>query len=138
MTKDQIMAFINDNPVFALATMDGTQPRVRHMLTCFADERGIVFCTGKTKEVYLQIMNNPALELCYMDGGQETQVRIEATAEETDDVDLKKEIVEKFTFLQTWVDQVGYEGMAVFTLRDARACLWTMETSNEAKEYIDL
>lgn len=138
MTKNQIMTFINDNPIFALATLDGTRPRVRYMLTCFADVRGIVFCTGKTKEVYLQIMNNPELELCYVDSGQEKQVRIEATAEETEDLDLKKEIVEKFTFLQTWVDQVGYEGMAVFVLQNARACVWTMDTSNEAKEYIDL
>ncbi|MBN1124102.1 MAG: pyridoxamine 5'-phosphate oxidase family protein [Sedimentisphaerales bacterium] len=138
MTKDQIMQLINDNPIFALATMDGTRPRVRNMLTCFTDDRGIIFCTGKSKEVYLQIINNPALELCYMDGGKETQVRIEATAEEIDDLDLKKAIVEKFTFLQSWIDQVGYEGMAVFTFKEARACVWTMETSNEAKEYINL
>ena len=51
MTKEQIIDFINKNPMFALATVDGDRPRVRNMMTAFADERGIIFTTGKNKYI---------------------------------------------------------------------------------------
>ncbi len=138
MTRDEILQFINENPIFALGTIDGDRPRVRYMMVSFADDRGIIFCTGKTKEVYLQLCNVPAVEMCFADADRQRQVRIEATAEETDDLEVKKAIVEKFDFLRPWVDEVGYEGLAAFRLADARACAWTMDTNHEAKEHIDL
>ena len=114
MTKEQIIEFINANPAFALATLDGNQPRARYMMTSFADERGIIFCTGKSKEVYLQLSNNPAVELCYCDAGNEMQIRVEAVVEELDDLDLKKAVVERFEFLKPWVDELGYDVMHPF------------------------
>ncbi len=138
MTKDEIIQFINNNPVFALATVDGNKPRSRYMMTAFADERGIIFTTGKAKDVYKQITANTAIELAYHSVSDQKQLRIEATAQETDDENLKKEIVEKFEFLKPWVDQCGYGVMGTFILKEPRACIWTMETNDAPKEYIDL
>ena len=33
MNKIEVLEFINQNPVFALATLDGTRPKVRYMMT---------------------------------------------------------------------------------------------------------
>ena len=55
MDKQQILEFINQNPVFSLGTIDEGKPRVRYMMTSIADERGIIFCTGRKKDVYKQI-----------------------------------------------------------------------------------
>jgi pyridoxamine 5'-phosphate oxidase len=139
MTKDQIIKFINENPVFALSTNDGTQPHVRYMMTSFADEEnGITFCTGKEKDLYKQLSENPAVELCYISGDHGMQVRVTAAARSVEDLELKKATVEKFEFLKPWIEQQGYDAMAVYRLQNAKATVWTMETNKEAKAYVDL
>ena len=70
MTKEEIFQFMNGNPVFYLATMDGDQPRVRGMLLFRANEDGIIFHTSAQKDVYTQIRNNPKAELCFGNGIQ--------------------------------------------------------------------
>jgi uncharacterized pyridoxamine 5'-phosphate oxidase family protein len=139
MTKEEIIKFVNENPVFALATQDGNQPRVRYMMTSFADEEnGITFCTGKTKDVYRQLSDSPNAELCYISSDNGIQVRVTATVQDIDDLELKKATVEKFEFLKPWIEQEGYDAMAVYRLQNAKATVWTMETNKEAKAYVDL
>ena len=139
MTKDEVIKFINENPVFALGTNDGAQPRVRYMMTSFADEEnGITFCTGKNKDLYKQLCENPAVELCYISGDHSMQVRVAAAVDDIEDIELKKATVEKFEFLKPWIEQEGYDAMAVFGLKNAKATVWTMETNREAKKYVDL
>ena len=138
MNKIEILEFINQNPVFALATLDGTRPKVRYMMTAFADDRGIIFCTGKQKDVYKQLTANPVAELCFYSQEGEKQVRVNADVEELDDLELKKAVVEKFDFLKPWIEQAGYGDMAVFKLTNAKATAWTMQTNTEHKTYTDL
>ena len=139
MNKTEIFDFINANPVFALASAQGSQPRVRYMMTAFADDdHGIIFCTGKQKDIYKQLSANPAIELCFYSTESEKQVRVSATADELDDLELKKSVVEKFEFLKPWIEQAGYGDMAVYKLANAKATAWTMQTNTEHKTYTDL
>ena len=138
MTKEEIIAFVDKNPVFALATVDGNTPHVRDMMVCKADDEGIVFCTGKVKDVHKQITANPAVEMCFYSPDDQVQVRIAGSVELTEDLDLKKEIVEKFEFLKPWIESAGYEAMAVYRVKGGKACVWTMEKHDAPKEYIDL
>jgi uncharacterized pyridoxamine 5'-phosphate oxidase family protein len=50
MNKSEILGFLNANPVFHLATVEGNKPHARGMLMYRADENGILFHTGKTSE----------------------------------------------------------------------------------------
>ena len=59
MGKKHVFEIINRNPVMFLATIDGSEPRVRGMMLYKADESGIVFHTGPQKDVYRQIIENP-------------------------------------------------------------------------------
>lgn len=59
MTQVEIMEFINKNPVFALATCADNVPHVRNMMVAFADKRGIIFTTGRDKDVCKQVLANP-------------------------------------------------------------------------------
>lgn len=138
MTQAEIMEFINKNPVFALATTIDNVPHVRNMMVAFADSRGLIFTTGKAKDVCKQIVANPKIEMCFYSPEQGKQIRIDATAAEIDDLELKKEIVEKFEFLKPWIDAAGYDVMATFKVKDAQAAIWTMETNEQPKEYIPL
>ena len=138
MTKEEILEFVTQNPVFSLATIDGNQPRVRSIMLYKADENGIIFCTGRNKDVHRQLQANPAAELCFYNADKGLQVRIEGTVEMRDDLELKKKIVEAFPFLKPWVDSQGYEVMICYCIKNGKALTWTMETNLEPKQYIQL
>jgi pyridoxamine 5'-phosphate oxidase len=138
MTKEKVLEFATKNPVCSLATIDGNQPRVRTIMLYKADENGIIFCTGRDKAVHKQLQANPAAELCFYNAEQGLQVRIEGAVEMLDDLELKKKVLEAFSFLKPWVDSQGYEVMICYRLNNARAVTWTMETNFEPKQYIQL
>jgi len=138
MTRKEILKFVEKNPVFSLATIDGDKPRVRMMMLAMVNENGLVFTTGRDKAVCKQMTANPAIEMCFYNGDEGRQVRIEGKAEALDDLKLKKQIVEKFTFLKPWVEKEGYEVLAPYRVKSARATTWTMETNLEPKQFIEL
>ena len=138
MTKEEVLEFINKNPVFSLATAEGNQPHVRIIMLYRADKDGIIFCTGRQKAVYKQLQANPAVEMCFYNADDGRQVRIEGTVELLDDLELKMQIVEQFTFLKPWVESEGYEVLIPFCLKNGKAVTWTMETNFDPKEYIQL
>ncbi len=65
MTKKEILKFVEKNPVFSLATIDGAKPRVRMMMVAMVNENGLVFTTGRDKAVCKQMTANPAIEMCF-------------------------------------------------------------------------
>jgi pyridoxamine 5'-phosphate oxidase len=139
MTKEEVFEFITKNPIFSLATTDGDQPHTRMMMICRADENGILFSTGRDKDVNKQLQANPAVEMCFYAAGDENrQVRIEGTVEMIDDLELKKQIVKEFPFLKPWIEAQGYEVMIPYRLKNGRATTWTMENAFEPKQYIQL
>ncbi len=138
MTRKEIIQFVDKNPVFSLATIEGAKPRVRMMMVAMVGKDGLIFTTGKQKAVCKQMTANPAIELCFYNADEGRQVRIEGKAEPLDDLKLKKQIVEKFTFLKPWVESEGYEVLAPYRVKNARATTWTMETNLEPKEYVEL
>jgi uncharacterized pyridoxamine 5'-phosphate oxidase family protein len=138
MTKNEIFEFIRKNPVFALATAEGNVPHVRNMMLYRADTNGIIFVTGRDKNVNKQLTANPRVELCFYNANDGLQVRIEGTVKALPDLELKKQIVEDFSFLKPWVEKEGYEVLIVYCLKKGRATLWTMETNFRPKESIQL
>lgn len=138
MTKEEVLEFATKNPVCSLATVEGHQPRVRTIMLYQADENGIIFVTGRQKALHAQLQANPAVELCFYNPDEGRQVRIEGAVEMLDDLELKKEVVEKFTFLKPWVEKQGYDVMICYRLKTAKATTWTMETNFEPKTYIQL
>lgn len=144
MTKEEIFTLMQANPSMHLATMDGDQPRVRAMFLYRADERGIIFHTGRMKEVSDQIDANPKVELCFNDQESYTQVRVSGTLEEIDDNDFKDEICAhpSRAFLKPWREsgplENFYETFRVFALEKGKAKVWTMATNFAPKEIVSL
>jgi pyridoxamine 5'-phosphate oxidase len=138
MTKEEVIEFAAKNPVFSLATTDGGRPRVRMMMLYRADDNGLIFTTGRDKDVNKQLQASPAVEMCFYNADQGREVRIEGAVEAVDDVELKKQIVEGFPFLKPWVESQGYDVMATYRLPSGKATTWTMETNFEPKQYIQL
>ena len=138
MKKEEIIAFINANLSCHLATVEGDQPHVRGMMAYRADGNGVLFHTGRTKDLYPQIVANPLVEISFLSRETNTQVRVQGKALIKNDDALKKEIVAARPFLKPWVDKAGLETLVVFQVVDCTACVWTFATNFAPKEYIKI
>ena len=138
MNKNDVFTSISENQTFFLATLENKKPHVRVITLFRADENGIIFATGKHKDVYHQLIANPYVELLFWIADEGTQIRISGTAKLFEDLDIKKLVVEKFTFLKPWVEQQGYDQLAPFCLENAKAFVWTQKAEFNPKEYITL
>jgi uncharacterized pyridoxamine 5'-phosphate oxidase family protein len=140
MDKNEIFTFINEHQACHLATCEDAQPHVRGILVYRADENGIVFHTGTFKDLYRQLIANPQVEFCFTNNSMQNlvQLRVSGQAVPEEDLALKKEIVEKRDFLKPWVEEQGYNSLAVFRLKNGRATVWTMATNFVPKTYINL
>jgi pyridoxamine 5'-phosphate oxidase len=138
MDRHDILALINANPAFFLATVEEGEPRVRGMLLYRADEEGILFHTGGMKDVYRQLLANPAVELCFFDQQKMVQIRVRGNVRIVDDLQLKKEIVNSpgREFLKPWVESQGLGVLTVFRVVECRALVWTIATNFTPKEFV--
>ncbi len=136
-TKEEILAFINQNPLCFVATDDKGQPRVRGIMTFSADTSGIIISTAKNKDFYQQLMTNPLTELCFYH--DKTQIRITGTAEEKDeDITLKQKIVAARPFLQPMIDYKGYDFMGLLCISHCVATVWDMDSPFGRKRFVKL
>ena len=58
--------FLKANPVFHIATVDGNKARVRPFGFKMERNNTLYFCTGKAKDVYKQLVQNPDIEISAM------------------------------------------------------------------------
>ena len=137
MTKEEILKLIKTNRSSFMATVDGNKPHVRGMGIYDADENGIIIQTWTIKDIHQQILKNPEVELCFNDLKAGIQVRVSGRAEIIDDVDLKKQVVEKRPFMKPTVEKRGLDVVALYRVK-GKATVWTMATNFEPKTYIDL
>jgi uncharacterized pyridoxamine 5'-phosphate oxidase family protein len=69
------LEYLKANPVFHIATIDGTKARVRPFGFIMKRNGALYFCTNKTKDVYKQLSRNPEIEISDM-GSDMTWMRI--------------------------------------------------------------
>jgi uncharacterized pyridoxamine 5'-phosphate oxidase family protein len=138
MNRTEILQFLNAHPACSLATIEGNQPRGRGMMMYKADAKGLVFHTGSAKSLCRQIRANPRVEACFIDPDTRTQVRVAGEVEILNDMALKKEIVEARPFMKPWIEQHGYDLLAVFRVTRCKVAIWTMAANLEPTTYQDL
>jgi pyridoxamine 5'-phosphate oxidase len=138
MDKKTVLAFISNNPIFALATSENNVPHVRFMALYRADDSGLYFHTGESKDLHRQMSRNPMVEMCFYSPKEMMQVRISGTAELVEDDVFKRQTVKDSPFLQKWVDSQGYDSLCVYRVAEGKAAVWTMATNFACKEYIQL
>ncbi|HAR96095.1 MAG TPA: pyridoxamine 5'-phosphate oxidase [Deltaproteobacteria bacterium] len=136
MTKDEILSFVNANPVCFLATADGDTPHVRAMGMYRADDRGILIQLSTVKGMYREITANPKVELCFSGGGK--VVRVSGAAEFIEDRALKEEVVKARPFLKGLVDAQGLDVIKVFRVANPVASVWTVDTNLQPAQFVKL
>jgi pyridoxamine 5'-phosphate oxidase len=139
VNKQEILDFITKNPTGFLATTDGKKPHVRAFGTYRADDKGIIFFTQSVKDVYKQMAKYPDIEVCYW--ANQYQIRVIGKVEPVEDMNLKKEIVDKRAFLQPQIEKNGWDYLKVFILNSAKAHVLDMRAGSQPgapKTWVEL
>ena len=130
MNLQDCITFATEHPICFLATMDGTQPRVRTFLLWYADPTGFYFIGLSPKAVQRQLKANPRVEVCFYNNPAELpnarQLRVSGAVEFVADAD----IIAKASNDRAWLEPiVGVPvGPIVEVLRIAsgEAHFWTI------------
>jgi len=136
MSKKEILAALNANPICHFATVEGSKPHVRGMAMVKADENGLIFQGWTLKDMHHQIMKNPEVELCFntKDG---KQIRVSGRAEIVDDMSLKQEIVAQRSLMKPIVDEKGWDVVAIYRIR-GKASVWERSDNFTPKAYVEI
>ena len=117
----EIMEFIKEAKMFFIATLEAGQPRVRPFGELLYFNERLFFNTGKTKDVYKQLVQHPKIECCSFNKGQ--WIRVKAKAVENYDQHVLKAMLDSQPAVaRRYKDQL--ENFAIFELTDIDARLY--------------
>ena len=114
----EVYDFLKNVGTYFLATEDGDQARVRPFGTIDLFEDKLYIQTGKSKDVYKQIVANPKVELSACAGLD--WVRVTATLVPDDRVEPKKHMLDNYPSLRGMYDENDDETIVLY-LKDATA-----------------
>lgn len=114
----EVYDFLKNAGTYFLATEDGDQARVRPFGTIDVFEDKLYIQTGKSKDVYRQIVANPKVELSACAGLD--WVRVTATLVPDDRVEPKKHMLDNYPNLRAMYDENDDETIVLY-LKDATA-----------------
>ncbi len=80
--------------VFYIATVEGSQPRVRPFGTVAEFEGNAYLCSGNFKDIYKQLSANPLIELCGMYGDGTSWLRVTAKVVEDNRIEAQKAVLD--------------------------------------------
>ena len=90
---EEVRNFLKDSGMFFIATIDGDKPRVRPFGVAEIYEDKLYIQTGKKKNVFKQIENNPYVEICSFNNG--SWIRIEGKLVLDDRIETKKYLLDQ-------------------------------------------
>lgn len=115
---EEVLAFLRKCGTYYLATVEGSQARVRPFGTIDLFDGRLTIQTGRKKDVSRQILANPRVELCAFDG--ERWLRLAATAAEDPRIEAQAHMLEAYPSLQAMY-QPGDGNTQIFALTEATA-----------------
>ncbi len=134
MSYEEVLAFVKQNPVCFIATIDGDRPRVRGFLTVLFNDGKIYFTTGATKGVYKQISANPNIELCYCSPDFRKMLRINGAIEIIDDREKKQQLLNERDYLKSFGGKVDDPRFILLRLSHGKAHFWTIQQNMRENE----
>ena len=120
---DELLKFLEKNPIFYLATDDDGQPRVRPFGFHMVYDGKFYMVTALPKKVCKQMEKNPKIEFCSMD--PDTKF-VRVTGEvvfDNDNMEAKKKVFEVMPDLLKMYGSAENPAMAVFYLKDMHATI---------------
>jgi hypothetical protein len=80
------------------------------------------------------------VELCFNDWQQQVQVRVRGVARRIDDPQFTQEVVNSpgREFLKPWLEERGYDMLAIYRIEHCRATVWTLASNFERNQFMAL
>lgn len=130
--------FANENPMSFLATVDGSQPRVRGFQLWYADKSGSFYSSAAGKDIYKQLKANPTVEACFVNtkGKEMQQMRVTGTVQFIEDLEMKKKLLDARPFLKQAGLTPDNPGLILFKIAKCTAHFWTFATGNQPKKFV--
>lgn len=117
--------FLKANPVFHIATVDGGKARVRPFGFKMKRDNTLYFCTGKAKDVYKQMVQNPDIEISGV-GTDGTWLRIRGKVAFDDSRESKAQAFEESSnLLKIYKKGVDDENFVTLYFTEAVATLYS-------------
>jgi pyridoxamine 5'-phosphate oxidase len=130
--------FANENPGSFLATVDGSQPRVRGFQLWYADKSGLYYSSAAGKDIYKQLKANPKVEACFVNTKSKDlqQMRVTGTVQFIEDLEMKKKLLDARPFLKQAGLTTENPGLILFKVSNCTAHFWTFATGNQPKKFV--
>lgn len=120
----EIIDFLHDNPVGCLATIDDDGfPRVRPWQFMFEQDKKLWFCTANTKDVFIQLHCNPAIEFCSTSKELVT-VRVSGEVIFGIDLNIKRKMLENNDQLVSIYETPENPEFEIFYLKHGTAAMY--------------
>lgn len=129
---ERVCKFLKDANTYYLATTDGYMPRVRPFGTAHIFERRLYIQTGKKKAVSEQIMKNPKVEICAMNGGD--WLRISGELVEDECREARVSMLDAYPELKAMYDPDD-GNTQVFYFKNAKAVFSSFTKPEETVEF---
>ena len=129
---ERVEKFLKDAEVYYLATMDGDQPRVRPFGTAHIFEGKLYIQTGKVKEVYKQLKENPKAEICACRKDQ--WLRVSGELMEDDRREARQSMLDAYPSLQSMYS-ADDGNTAVFCFQKATAVFSSFQAEPEVLKF---
>jgi len=121
--------YMKASPVWHLATVDGNQPRVRPFGFVMKRAGKLYFCTGKSKDVYKQLVKNPVIEISAM-GKDNTWLRLAGKVVMDDSRDAKAQVLKEMPALKRFYrGGADDENFVTFFLESGKATLYSFSAA---------
>ncbi len=98
INMQEVLEFLKSAGTYYLATVEGSQPRVRPFGTAEVFDGKLYIQTGKVKDVSKQIQANPLVEICAFEGGR--WIRIAGKLIRDDRIEAKEHMLDAYPSLK--------------------------------------
>lgn len=129
---ERVEKFLKDANVYYLATMEGDQPRVRPFGTAHIFEGKLYIQTGKVKEVYKQLKENPKAEICACMKDQ--WLRVSGELMEDDRREARQSMLDDYPSLQSMYS-ADDGNTALFYFQNATAVFSSFQAEPEIIKF---
>ena len=117
---EEVQAYLKDCGAFALATVDGDQPRVRIFGVSEIIDGKLYIMTGKVKDVYKQIAKNGKFEICALKKSGAEWMRLSGVLVNDETLSVKEEFLNRNEGLKSMY-KADDDNMAVLQITNATA-----------------
>ena len=129
---EEVKTFLKEAGVYYLATVDGNKPKVRPFGTAEIFEDKLYIQTGKSKDVYKQIIANPNVEICAFNNGK--WIRIAGELVPDDRIEAKKDMLDKNPNLRGMYNETDNNTIVLY-FKEATATIYSFTDTPKAIKF---